>query len=248
MQPAWSHCCSNSTVAMVSGRELMIHGSGLLASAFSRHFHADEPICVFARGVSNSSELDTSSFRREELLLHEALAESPRLLYFSSCALINPASSDTPYLDHKRRMERLVLDTSHDNVVLRLPQVVGRTSNPNTLTNFLNDRIRSGEAFSVWARAERNLIDVEDIARIATEIVRETRGRVESVASPHSLPMPEIIALFEKVLGKRAIYSLEDRGDPLPIENEACMYHAAQIGLDLGNNYPEQVIRKYYGS
>ena len=227
----------------------MILGSGLLASAFSRHFQANGPICVFARGVSNSSETDASNFLREEHALRNALASFPRLVYFSSCALVNPAASDTPYLAHKRRMEHITLEASTQNIAFRLPQVVGRTPNPHTLTNFLNDHIRAGKHFTVWAKAERNLMDVDDIARIAAAMVRDgIADRLATLASPRSLPMPEIVAIFEKVLGKHALYSLEDRGDPLLLDTETCLYYAGKVGIDLHSGYPERVIRHYYGT
>jgi len=147
---------------------------------------------------------------------------------------------------HKQAMEETVLRAG--GVVLRLPQVVGRTDNPNTLTNFLRDRILGGAAFSVWAHAERNLIDVEDVAAISTHLVSAAGpgGHVFSVATPRSLPMPEIVAIFERVLGRKACYTIEPRGTPLRIDADAAMGAARTLGIDLEGNYAESVIRKYY--
>lgn len=226
-----------------------ILGTGLLATAFAQHFSSDEAICVFARGVSNSSETQNVAFDREARLLEQGLAGSRRLLYFSSCALASASDGDSPYFAHKRRMEKAVLEASPLNLVLRLPQVVGRTSNPHTLTNFLHGKITQGQPFTVWARAERNLIDAEDIARIATDLVRNHPGeRMVAVAAARSMTIAEIVKLFERVLGLHAAYTLEDRGNPLPIDNALCMRVATKLGIDLGDDYPEQVLRKYYAT
>jgi nucleoside-diphosphate-sugar epimerase len=233
--------------ALHGAGDVSIVGSGLLATAFAQNFQSEEQICVFASGVSNSSEQQPEPFQREARLLGEALARSPQLLYFSSCALANPSTDDTPYFAHKREMEQAVLAASPRNLVLRLPQVVGNTPNPHTLTNFLYSRISTGEPFSIWSRAERNLIDVDDIARIATALVRARPDeRVIAVAAKRSLRMLEIVSLFEQVLGKRASFTAEDRGNALPIDSALCQRIAHGLGLDLGEGYAAQIIRKYY--
>lgn len=227
----------------------MIHGSGLLATAFARDFADDPSVLVYAQGVSNSSEADPAAFERERLLLDEALRSGIRLVYFSSCGLVNDPAADNAYLAHKRSMEARVLSASPRNLVLRLPQVVGRTPNPNTLTNFLASRIRSAAPFTVWARAERNLIDVDDVAAVGRVLIRDPglNQRVVAVAAERSLPMPEIVSLFERVLGQRAIYSVEDKGEPLHIDSALSVAIAANAGIDLGAPSADRVIRKYYG-
>ncbi|HEY0332977.1 MAG TPA: NAD-dependent epimerase/dehydratase family protein [Stenotrophomonas sp.] len=225
-----------------------ILGSGLVASAFKRNFRSDKPVCVFARGVSNSSETLPAAFAREAEMLNASLADSPFLLYFSSCALIGPNTQDSPYFAHKRQMEAAVLAASPHNRVLRLPQVVGSTFNPNTLPNFLFDRISREEPFTVWSLAERNLIDADDIAKITSALVGDAPAeRTITVAAARSLSMPDIVKLFERVLQKRAHFTLEHRGTPLPVNNDLCLRVAARLGIDLGETYPERVIRKYYG-
>lgn len=227
----------------------MIKGTGLLATAFKHHFERDPNILIFASGVSNSSETDPVAFRREKDLLNNSLQNGKPLVYFSSCALVNPSTNDNPYLSHKRAMEAAVLATSSANLVLRLPQVVGWTSNPNTLTNYLADRIRKGIPFTAWAKAERNLIDVDDIVTIGRALIGSNTPteRTISIASARSLPMPEIVALFERVLGRKALCTVEDKGDPLRIDCQSCLSIAAEAGIDLGNSYAERVITKYYG-
>ncbi|PNS09217.1 NAD-dependent epimerase/dehydratase family protein [Solilutibacter silvestris] len=227
----------------------MIRGNGLLATAFSQDFGADSSVLIFACGVSNSSETDPAAFYREMQLLETALCDTAPLVYFSSCALVNSPDADNAYLSHKRKMEAMVLEASSKNLVLRLPQVVGRTPNPNTLTNFLAKCIREGTHFSVWAKAERNLIDVDDIVAISRELIRSTplKERVIAVASPYSLPMPKIIALFEQSMGRKAIHSLVDKGSPLQVDCAISLSVAGAAGVNFDNQYAAHVIEKYYG-
>jgi len=207
----------------------VIIGKGLLARSFEPHFGKDPETVIFASGVSNSLETRSSEFEREHSLLRELQSGDPkRLVYFGSCGVTVENGELTPYMKHKRLMESLVL-SSAGGLVLRLPQVVGAMGNPNTLSNFIHDRIESGEHFTVWAHAERNLIDIDDL-----------------IAARNSMSMIEIVKVFERVHGKSANYSIVDKGDPLKIDTTKAMEIGARLGIDLGDGYIERVIRKYY--
>ena len=226
----------------------MIVGKGLLARAFEPHFGMDSSIVVFASGVSNSLETRASEFARERSLLQQLLADKTRrFIYFGSCGVMQAESELTPYMRHKKSMESLVL-SSPDGLVLRLPQVVGVTENTHTLTNFLRDRISSGEHFTVWAHAERNLVDIDDIVNIGVALAKEmsNSGTMVSIAAKKSLLMPEIVRIFERVLDKPANYSVVEKGDSLSIDTGSIAAVSARLGIDLGDGYIEKVIKKYY--
>lgn len=227
----------------------MIVGRGLLARAFAPRFEHEPGIVVFASGVSNSAETDSTAFDREQSLLEQALATATRrFVYFSSCGVAAGGEPATPYMRHKGRMEALVLAQAC-GLVFRLPQVVGRTGNRHTLTNFLNHHITDGLPFEVWSHAERNLIDVDDIVAIGSALIDagEAGGRVQSIAARDSTPMPELVAIFERVLGRKASCTYRPRGAPLRIESAEAQRLAGVLGLDLGSGYAERIIGKYYG-
>ena len=227
----------------------MIVGQGLLARAFTARYGTDVDVTIFASGVSNSRESGKDAFARERSLLLPLLDGDTRVVYFGSCAsAASDASADTPYMRHKRAMEQRVA-ASRNGLVLRLPQVVGITANPNTLTNFLRDRILSGTPFTVWSQAERNLIDVEHVAAIGGRLIDaagDSDTRVFPVASTDPLPMPEIVRIFERVLGRKANCMAEPKGSPLRIEADHALAIASDLGIRLGPGYAETVIRKYY--
>jgi len=220
-----------------------------LARSFEPHFGKDPETVIFASGVSNSLETRSSEFEREHSLLRELQSGDPkRLVYFGSCGVTVENGELTPYMKHKRLMESLVL-SSAGGLVLRLPQVVGAMGNPNTLSNFIHDRIESGEHFTVWAHAERNLIDIDDLVAIGTILIMEMddlSAPVVSIAARNSMSMIEIVKVFERVHGKSANYSIVDKGDPLKIDTTKAMEIGARLGIDLGDGYIERVIRKYY--
>jgi len=170
------------------------------------------------------------------------------IAYFGSCAVGNPAERQTPYLQHKARMEAKILADPRGRV-FRLPQVVGEGGNPHTLTNFLRTRIESGEPFDVWARAERNLIDIQDVAILGTHVLRHATDfpRLMSLADIHSTNMLDIVNAMERVLERRGTYRILDQGVSFPIDTEDCERAAKASGVHLGDGYLNALLRKYYG-
>lgn len=220
----------------------------MLAQAFGPRFSDDDSVVVFASGVSNSAETAQHAFDREASLLDASLQRARRLVYFSSCAVANPHQSPTPYFAHKQRMEAMVL--AEQQLVFRLPQVVGRSANPKTLTNFLYRCISEGAHFTLHRGVERNLIDVDHVALIAQDILERCPFPMPdpiSIATPESLTMRKIVDEFERVLGRRGIYTESNLTAPFPIETSVCLASAARVGISFDETYLPKMLRKYYG-
>lgn len=226
----------------------MIVGNGLLATAFRREFADEHDVVVFASGVSNSREQREEQFQREREMLEAALELGKFLLYFSTCSIADAALAGTKYVRHKRAMEELIFAHAARKAVFRLPQVVGHTPNPHTLTNYLHQQIASGSRFQVWTHARRNLIDVDDVAAIATQLLRTGRadGQLINLACPYSVSIPDLVRHFEEVLDVKANYELVHDGAGYAIECGLAAEAAAELGIDFGGHYIPDLLRKYY--
>lgn len=229
----------------------MLIGSGLLAKAFFPSCSQREDICVYAAGVSNSVCSDAREFMRERQRLTETLAQTQDLdafVYFGTCSVMDPEATNTPYVQHKVAMERLV-STHPRHLILRLPQVAGKTPNPHTLLNFLYSRISRSEAFPLWRKARRNIIDVTDVVSIADCLItaKSARNVILNVANPLSYPMPDIVTAMERAAGKRAIYHVVERGSDYPIDVKAVLPLLHKVAVQFGDAYLEHVINKYHG-
>lgn len=227
----------------------MIVGNGLVAKAFFRDYADDEEVVIFASGVSNSKESRDEAFLREKQLLMNALTANKFMVYFSTCSVDDPELFNSPYVIHKKKMESLVREGTQRHAIFRLPQVVGNTHNPNTLTNYLYQKIVSGSAFQVWRYAKRNLIDIDAIASISNYLIRHSLNErlTVNIASPFSISIPELVGIFETVLGKKANYTIVDAGGVYEINVEQIVDIANQLGVKFDETYIEKLIRKYYG-
>lgn len=229
-------------------QSIMILGNGLIASAFNPYFSDDESVVVFASGVSNSRETRTEAFLRERQMLLDAMQRERFLLYFSTCSVNDPELADAPYVIHKKEMEKLVRSTK-EHAIFRLPQIVGKTPNPNTLTNYFHRQIVSGTHFQVWRHAKRNLIDIDDVTSIITHFMRNSLGNrvTENIATPLSISIPRLVEIFELVTKKKANCSIIDAGGSYSIDSVRTVALADQVGITFDDSYVEAIIRKYYG-
>ena len=143
-------------------------------------------------------------------------------------------------------MESLVRDhPSH--LILRLPQVAGRTPNPHTLLNFIYARIVRGERFAVWRNARRNIIDCEDVRAIGTSAIDAgIRSATVNVANTRDYEMTYVVETMERVVHGHAVYDLIDRGSSYPIDLARIRPLLASTGVIFGPEYLERVMRKYY--
>jgi nucleoside-diphosphate-sugar epimerase len=147
-------------------------------------------------------------------------------------------------------MEALVM-AAHSSAVFRLPQVVGRTGNPNTLTNYLASRILEGRPFSIYSGAQRNLVDVDDIAAIVPELLADplSMGTATSIAARDPVAVPVLVAMLEQVLGRTACATVVPRDEPFVVDASRALAVSSRLGLGLedGQDYVMKILRKYYG-
>jgi nucleoside-diphosphate-sugar epimerase len=231
----------------------MIVGSGLIARAFIQGgAYAFDDTCFYAAGVSNSGCLDEREFQRERMRLDQAIADCPpddRFVYFSTCSIEDPAMRNSAYVQHKLRMEDVVRERAR-HLILRLPQVAGKTPNPHTLLNHLHARISRSERFHVWGGAIRNIVDVEDIVKIALDLIAKEDANAETIniANPRSSGMLDIVQAMERVLDARAVFDILDRSSGVAIDVARISASIRRCGIAFGHAYLDQVVGKYYGA
>ena len=139
--------------------------------------------------------------------------------------------------------------SAKNHAIFRLPQVVGKTTNPNALTNYLFSRIMSESHFQAWRHAKRNLIDIDHIALIVTHIIRASLGSgvTAEIAKPFSIFIQRLVSIFEDVMHRRANFTLVEAGDSNSFDATFASGTASQVGVVSDDQYPKNLIAKYYG-
>jgi len=133
----------------------MILGKGDIASVL-KEIDRDE-VVFFASGVSNSQETREEEYDREKTLLLKQTNLFHHLVYFSSLAVFE---SDTRYIKHKRLMEHLVKTFFPKHTIVRIGNITWG-KNPNTLLNFMRNKIKNKEVFDIQD-VYRYIVDKEE--------------------------------------------------------------------------------------
>lgn len=183
----------------------MIIGNGLIANLFKNE--DKENVVFFASGVSNSSETSASAFRREEDLLRKTIYENKEylLIYFSTCSIYDSSKYDSPYVNHKLKMERLVEELCPKYLILRVSNAVGKGGNPNLLMNYLVNAVTLERLITVHTLATRNLIDADDVKNITLKLIDENNlNKIINIAYLENFSTLEILKILEKYYHKKA--------------------------------------------
>lgn len=229
----------------------MIIGSGMLAKSFGNYDNYHNDVIFFASGVSNSKENNQLEFEREKKLLLEYLnlSDEKKFIYLSTCSLYDSTQTNSHYVHHKMNMERLVREHSNNYLIARLPQVVGKTNSP-TLINYIHSKILNNEAFSIWHKSARNLIDVEDVSRVINYILLNNLFQNETIniASEEYTKIYEIVALLERIIGKRANFEVLDYGSSYFIDVSKMKYCYENLGIKFDNHYVLNMLKRYYSN
>lgn len=190
----------------------MIIGNGMLAHALRKYDRAE--ILFFASGVSNSLETDRSEFRREIALLKSVSDQhkEKKMVYFSTCSIYDSSKSESPYVQHKIEIEKLISEISTDFAILRIGNAVGNGGNPNTLINFLKNAIEKNTKITLHKHAGRILVDADDIAEFTHSYLNKINNQCIDFAYPYQFTPLEIVLSMEEYLGKKADYETIDEG------------------------------------
>lgn len=222
----------------------------MLATCFAAYSEQSD-VCVFASGVSNSKTHDTRAFKREEALLTETLTTHPNahLLYFSTCSVYDPAERDSAYCHHKLHIESLIQAASNHFTIFRVSQILGRSSNPNTLINFLLQAIIARQHFELWEYAYRNIIGLDDVAHIVDYVLQHQlfQNEIVNLACPHNLSVREIVHAVEQHTGLQAQYSLVPKGaGNYTIDLTAIQPVFYSLGLTFSETYLVSLLHSVY--
>lgn len=227
----------------------MVIGNGLIAKRFYQYADNDSYL-IFASGVSNSKSAATEDFIREASLLKAVVENNPdkTLVYFSTCSIFDQSLKNSPYVTHKLAMERYILANARKFLIFRVSNIVGHSTNPHTVLNFLMNHIKQQQTFDLWLQATRNLIDIDDFFQIADSILQQRvfKNQCVNIANPYNYPVKQIVDEIERFCGKKAIYSPVNKGFSFDIDISQIRPVIEELGLTFTGGYLSQLLTKYY--
>jgi nucleoside-diphosphate-sugar epimerase len=224
----------------------MIVGTGLIANAFSKGNFDHTNFIIFASGVSNSREERIEEYEKELTLLTNTLNDNQdkKLIYFSSC---NITSADTSvYLQRKELIENYIKRNVLNHLILRLPNVVGHSTNRFQLLNYFYFTLLEQKDLTVKVNYIRHLLDVDDLPKVLKLLTTlQIEASILNVAFNNGIKVKNIIEILEVAVGLRFKNIEEDDGENDYLINNSTFLEYVK-DLNQFNTKPEDIIKKYY--
>jgi len=225
----------------------MIVGNGLIAKSFLNSQYLFNNEIIFASGVSNSLQTSNVEFKREVDLLLSYKNNNKKFVYFSTSSIFDNNRKSDPYVVHKINIENIIKDNFSNYLIYRLPIVVGRSINSNTLANYLYHKIKNNYNFEIHSNSCRYLIDICDVTKYVYNTIDNNRVEI-NLNFDNKISIEGIVKIFEKILNKNAQYIKINKGDCYDIDNSLfkdLVNH--NIEIEECNSYNEKLLEKYFG-
>jgi nucleoside-diphosphate-sugar epimerase len=225
----------------------MVVGNGLIARSF-HDFAENEDVIIFASGVSNSLSRDASAYQREKDLIDRYKSSKMLFVYFSTISVLAPCMQESAYVIFKKEMEQYIAEQFQRYIIFRLPNLVGRSDNPNTLTNFIAHQIVRGNKLEIHKHATRYLLDVDHMAMICRYFINNGQpNKTYDIVLNNKTTISAIVKELENIFNTNVQSNDVPKGCDVsitPIEP----FILQQIGLDHLdiNNYNHNLLAKYY--
>ena len=206
---------------------------------------------IYAAGISNSREKSNNNFKKEINLFKKFIAKNQnnKIVYISTADVTNNLKKKSRYVKNKIKIEKLIKKCFKNYIIIRLPQIIGKSKNKNTLINFFNDKIKKGKKIELLNNVKRNLLDINDVLKMIKTILinKKTERKIIILSNKYSLKPIEIIKILELKQRKKAKYYFKETNKQiwnLNFNKNFKYFNKAKIKFD--KDYFKKVINKYY--
>lgn len=221
-----------------------IVGSGFIATKFKKNLrdYKKYNITIYASGISNSLEKNKKNLKKEISKIKEFLkSNNKQIIYISTYSILDKSRINKPYVKNKIIIENIIRRSANTYLIIRLPEIIGKNKNPNTLTNFFFEKINNKKSFILFKNTKRNILDVDDAINKSTELIKKyyKKQKTINLLNRTFYKPEEIVKTFEKILQKKALYKKKKFSkNYFNLKNS--------FFINFNRNYLSKVLRKYY--
>ncbi len=135
-------------------------------------------------------------------------------------------------------------------LIIRLPNLVGGTGNPENLVNLLARKVRQHEVIDIWKNSIRNILDVEDAVQITNQLVeKDIFNKVIKVASTVNYRIEEIVSEISVFYGAKPRTNVITKPPDFEIyPSEIVRDIIGELGLNMDKLYFRRILEKYFNN
>tara|TARA_B100001027_G_C16245809_1_gene321820 strand:- start:1073 stop:1513 length:441 start_codon:yes stop_codon:yes gene_type:complete len=145
-------------------------------------------------------------------------------------------------------MEKIIPRLFKNYLIVRLPEVIGKNSNPYSLFNFLLNRIKNNKKIVTSSKCYRNFIDIDDAKLVVKYLLDNKYNRLTiNVANISMIKVIDIIALLSSIIKKNFIIEENSKFDneKFSIETELMKKINNDLKINFNEDYLNRVFSKY---
>ena len=154
---------------------------------------------------------------------------------------MDKSRKNKPYVKNKIIIENIIRRSANTYLIIRLPEIIGKNKNPNTLTNFFFEKINNKKSFILFKNTKRNILDIDDAVNKSTKLIKKyyKKQKTVNLLNRTFYKPEEIVKNFEKILKKKALYKKKKLSkNYFNLKNS--------FFINFNRNYLSKVLRKYY--
>ena len=114
-------------------------------------------------------------------------------------------------MKNKIKIENFIKKKFKRYIILRLPQIIGKSKNKNTLINFFYLNIKKNKEFILIKNFKRNVLDIDDVLKVIKIIIKENNddNKVVTLSNKFNIEPMDIVKIFEKKMNKLGRYKIK---------------------------------------
>ena len=219
----------------------------MIANAFSNSKYNIPKSLIFASGVSNSKSNDDREFEREIRLLKNYLNNDERLIYFSTSSIYDNYLKSSPYVKHKLFVENFITSNFKNFIIYRLPNVIGKTKNKNTMINFFKECIINKKPVNLDKNSRRYIIDVDDVVKYVY-LTQGFQNCIFNINFNINYSIVEIWSEIENALNKKGKFKIIQSGMFYKVDNSFFVDCLGESNIAEINDkdYLKKTVKKYF--
>ena len=230
-----------------------IMGSGFVAKNFKKilPFLKKNNILLYAAGVSNSKTKNKFALKKElkKIKQYKKYDNNRTIVYISTCSIKDSTRNKSLYVKNKIKIEKYIKKRFKKFIILRFPELVGKSKNPNTLINFFYNNIKNKKKFFILKNAKRNILDIEDAVNISKNILNDRKNLNKTISifnKFYSTPL-DIVRNIEKILNTEANYTLvKQKKSTWSLDYKIISKEVRKSKVTFSKKYLYNILKKYY--
>ena len=230
-----------------------IFGNGFIAKHLVKinPFLKKKNIIIYCSGISNSKEKSKHKLEKEIKVLKKFYEKfkNRHIAYISSSSILDNSRNKSKYLRNKIKIEEFIRNKFQKYLIIRLPEIVGKSRNPNTLINFFYNKIINKKKFIIFKNSKRNLIDIEDAIKIIKIILIKINSnkKIITLCNKYNNSPEEIIQILEKITNNKANYKETNiKRQNWRLKYNLISNYVKKAEVKFNKVYLKKVLSKYY--